>query len=318
MENIAAAKTKAEVKKNGFLKEIKKNKILIFMLLPAMIHVLIFAYIPMAGILIAFEQYRYVDGLFGSPWVGLDNFRFLFLSGQALSITRNTFVYNILFMVVNTVLQITLAIFLSELTSKYFRKISQSVMFLPYFISWVIVGSIAYNIFNFEHGTLNGFLSLFGADPLDVYNSPSYWPLILVAFNAWKGLGYGMVIYLAAIISIDSEMYQSAEIDGANIFQRIRFITLPSIFPTIVILTLLSIGSIFRGDFGLFYQLIGDNGVLRDQTDIIDTFVYRSLTQTSEIGMASAAGLYQSVLCFALIMLTNYVVKRVQSDYALF
>lgn len=304
--------------KNGFWRELTKNKVLILMVLPAVLHVFVFAYLPMGGIILAFKQFRYADGIFGSPWVGFENFKFLFISGQAWIITKNTLIYNALFIIVNTVMQIGLAIFLSELAGKYFKKITQSIMFLPYFISWVIVGSIAYNLFNFEHGALNSILGVFGIDPLDIYNTPSYWPWILVLFNAWKGVGYGMVIYLAAIVSIDTEMYEAAEIDGANIFRRIRHITLPSIIPTVVILTLLAIGGIFRGDFGLFYQLIGDNGMLRDQTDIIDTFVYRALTQTSEIGMAAAVGFYQSVMCFALIMVANWLVKKVQDDYALF
>jgi putative aldouronate transport system permease protein len=302
----------------GFFREIRKNKILLLMVLPAVLHVLVFAYLPMGGLVLAFKQFRYADGIFGSPWVGLENFRFLFLSGQAWIVTKNTLLYNAMFIAVNTTMQITLAIFLSEMVGKYFKKITQSLMFLPYFISWVIVGSIAYNLFNYEHGAMNSILGLLGIAPLDVYNNPSYWPWILVAFNAWKGVGYGMVVYLASIISIDREMYEAAEIDGANIFQRIKSITLPSILPTVIILTLLAIGGIFRGDFGLFYQLIGDNGMLRDQTDIIDTYVYRSLTQTSEIGMAAAAGFFQSVMCFVVIVFTNWIVKQVQDDYALF
>ncbi|MDQ0920515.1 sugar ABC transporter permease [Paenibacillus sp. V4I5] len=311
-------KQTAAVKKNGFMKDLIKTRTMWFMLLPTLLHVIVFAYIPMVGVVMAFKQYRYTDGILGSPWVGLDNFKFLFLSGQAFLITKNTLIYNLLFLVVGTFMQITLAIFLSEIAGKYFKKVTQSLMFLPYFISWVIVGSIAYNLFTYEYGALNAMLGWFGMKPLDVYNNPSYWPFILVFFNAWKTVGYGMVIYLASIISIDGEINQAAEIDGANIFQRIRYVTLPSILPTIIILVLLAVGGIFRGDFGLFYQLIGDNGLLRDSTDIIDTFVFRSLTQTSEIGMAAAAGFYQSIMCFIMIIFMNDIVKRLEKDYALF
>ena len=297
---------------------LKRSRTTLLMLAPATILVFVFSYLPMAGIVLAFKQFNYQQGIFRSPWVGMENFRFFFISGRAASITANTFRYNLTFMVVNTFLKLLFAIILSEMRNRHYKKLTQSVMFFPTFISWVVVGSIAYNIFNFEHGFLNAALKLFGAKPLDIYNTPAIWKYLLVAFKAWKDVGYGVVVYMAAIVSIDTGLYEAAEIDGANLFQRIFRITLPLLVPTIVLLTLLDVGQIFRGDFGLFYQLVGSNGRLYNATDIIDTYVFRALLQSSDVGMAAAAGLYQSVLCFITIMLTNAAVKRVQSDYALF
>jgi putative aldouronate transport system permease protein len=288
------------------------------MIAPATLFFLLFNYIPMAGIILAFKQYRYDLGIFGSPWVGFDNFRFFFLTGDAFNVTRNTFLYNAAFIIVNNLVQIMIAILIVELSSKWFRKIAQTVMFLPYFISWVVVGAVAYNLFNYEHGTINTMLKAVGLESLDIYNTASYWKYILVFFSAWKAVGYGAVFYMAAIMSIDRESYEAADIDGANVFQRIWHITLPSLRPTIIILVLLAIGNIFRGDFGLFYQLVGNNGMLFQATDVIDTYVYRSLLINNEIGMSAAIGFYQSVLCFVTILLMNYLVRKTDKDSALF
>jgi putative aldouronate transport system permease protein len=201
---------------------------------------------------------------------------------------------------------------------KWFRKFTQTMLFLPYFISWVVVGAIAYNLFNYDVGTLNVMLKGLGLEPVDIYNTPSYWPVILVLVSAWKTLGYGSVMYLAAITGIDNEMYEAAEIDGANVFQRILHITLPNLFPTVIILVLLAVGNIFRGDFGMFYNMVGNNGLLFSSTDVIDTFVFRSLTTSNEIGLSAAAGFYQSVLGFATILLANYAVRKYDKDHALF
>lgn len=306
------------MEKKSFLYKVKKNKTLLLMLLPAVLFFLLFNYIPIAGIVVAFKCYNFKGGIFGSPWVGFDNFKFFFMSGQAFIVTRNTVLYNLAFIIVNTVLQITMAIFLSEIKNKYFKKITQSLMFLPYFVSWVIVGVISYNIFNFEHGTLNSLFKLFHIGAIDVYSKPVAWIFIIIIFCAWQGLGYGTVLYLAAIMGIDTEIYEAAEIDGANIFKRIRYITLPSLVPTITILTLLAVGGIFRGNFDMFYQIIGNNGTLFNATDVIDTFTVRALLQTNEVGMAAAAGLYQSVFCFVTIMIVNTLVKKHDEDNALF
>jgi len=303
---------------NIFFHTVKQSRTLLLMLLPAIIYFILFSYIPMTGVIVAFKNYNFRDGIYGSPWVGLENFKYFFLSGQAFKITRNTILYNVSFLVINTVLQVSLAIFIAEVGNKYFKKITQSIMFLPYFISWVIVGIIAYNFLNVEHGTINTLLTNLGLSKINFYGTTYVWPIILVFFSAWKSIGYGTVLYLAAIMGIDTEIYEAAQIDGANIFQRIFKITIPCLIPTLIILTLLAIGNIFRGDFQMFYQIIGNNGPLFNTTDVIDTFTFRSLVQSGEIGMSAAAGLYQSVFCFITILVTNYIVRRYDKDYSLF
>jgi putative aldouronate transport system permease protein len=306
------------VKQESLFRHLVKNRLLVLMSLPAIIFFLVFSYLPIAGLLIAFKQYNYSDGIFGSPWAGLDNFKFFFISGKAWLVTLNTFLYNIAFIFINNILEIVLAIALVEISGKWFRKITQSMLFLPYFVSWVTVGLLVFGFANFESGIINGILRATGAAPIDIYNTPDYWPFLLILVSAWKSIGYGMIYYLAAIMSTDPEIYEAAQIDGANIFRRIWHLTLPFLIPTIVILVLLAIGNIFRGDFGLFYQLVQNNGVLYDKTDVIDTFVFRSLLLTREEGMAAAAGFYQSILCFVTIIIANYLVKKYNKDYSLF
>lgn len=302
----------------GLLSELRRNKVKFLMITPAVLFFFVMAYLPMAGIIIAFKQYNYDGGIFGSPWVGFENFRYFWESGQLLHVTRNTILYNAAFIVINNLLEIFIAIVLAEMAGKYLRKFLQSSIFLPYFISWVVVGAFVYNLFNYEYGSVNTLLRTIGMDPIDVYSNPTAWVYILIFFSAWKAVGYGTVFYLAAIMNIDQETYEAAEIDGANVFQRIRTITIPALVPTIIILLLLSVGNIVRGDFQMFYQIIGDNGLVFDQTDVIDTFVVRSLLNIQEFGMSSAAGVYQSVLSFIIIVSVNYVVRRVEKDYALF
>jgi len=306
------------VKRESLLRHLVKNRLLVLMSLPAVIFFFVFNYLPIGGLVIAFKQYNYQDGIFGSPWAGFDNFRFFFISGKALLVTTNTFLYNLAFIAVNNILEIVLAIALVEMTGKWFRKITQSMMFLPYFVSWVTVGLLVYGFADFDSGIINHFLQSNGSEPIDIYNTPGYWPFLIILVSAWKSIGYGMIYYLAAIMGVDNEIYEAAEIDGANIFRRIWHLTLPFLVPTIVILVLLAIGNIFRGDFGLFYQLVQNNGVLYDKTDVIDTFVFRSLLTTREEGMAAAAGFYQSVLCFVTIIIANYLVKKYNKDYSLF
>lgn len=289
------------------------------MLLPAVLYTLIFAYVPMIGILLAFKKYSYAGGILHSPWNGLNNFEFFFKSGQAWLTTKNTVLYNLLFIAFNTVLQMSVAIFLVEMKSKFFRKVSQSLMFLPYFISWVIVSVIAFNMLSYDYGIVNLIIKKLGGTKINFYSTGSFWPFILTFFGAWKGVGYGSVMYLAAIMGIDTSIYEAASIDGANVFQRIFKITIPLMMPTVVILLLLSVGGIFRGNFDMFYNLVGgNNGVLFNSTDVIDTFTFRALISNNDFGMSSAVGFYQSILCFTTIIIVNKLVSKYNKDYSLF
>jgi len=221
-------------------------------------------------------------------------------------------------MAVNTVLQCAAGVMLAYMFGRKLKKFLQSAMFLPYFISWVVVGAFVYNIFNFEYGALNTILKGLNMTPIDVYSNTGAWKYILVFLRAWKDIGYGTVLYLAAIMGIDPEINEAADIDGASIFTKIRVITLPFLMPTIITLTLLGVSSIFKGDFGMFYNVVGNNGMLFDATDVIDTYVVRSLRQTQEFGMSAAVGAYQSVFNLGMILLVNGLVRKFQPDYALF
>ena len=291
---------------------------LLLMLLPATLYVIVFSYIPMTGIVLAFKNYQYAGGIYGSPWVGLGNFRSLLVAGKLWQVTRNTLLYNIAFLFLGVIFEMGSAILLNELTKRWFKKIAQSFMFLPYFISWVVAGAIMYNIFNFEKGVFNSILNVIGIAPFDLYNTPTAWPFVLIFLKLWKGTGYGSVVYLAAITGLDQEMFEAASIDGANAWQKIRYITIPSLIPTMMILVLLGIGNIFRGDFGLFYQTVKSSALLQPMTDVIDTYVFRLLVTNSDIGVSAAAGLYQSVLCFITINVCNGLVKKLNPDYALY
>lgn len=305
-------------RKHPLLHDLRVNRTKWLMIIPAAVVVILMCYIPMGGIILAFKEYNYADGIFGSPWTGFKNFEYFFQSGKAWTTTRNTVLYNIVFLLVNTFLQITCAIFLSEIKAKKFKRVTQSVMFLPYFISWVVIGAFVYNLFNYEFGVVNTLLKSLGAQPVDVYATRNAWPFILVAASAFKSLGYGTVMYLASIVNIDEQYFEAAELDGASMWQKIRYITLPCIRPTIIILFLLSIGSIMKGDFQMFWQVTGNNPMVLEVTDVIDTYVTRSLMTLQEFGMTSAAGFYQSVLSFVLVIIANRAVKKADPDYALF
>lgn len=309
---------KEKTKFQKFLKKLYKYRVYLLMLLPAIVYTLVFAYYPMTGVVMAFKKYNYQDGIWGSPWNGLQNFKFFFMSGQAGTVIRNTVLYNAAFIVVGTVTQIAVAVFLTEIHNKLFRKISQSMMFLPHFISWVIVGVMAFNVFSSDYGFLNKLIVAFGGKKFPFYTEPKVWPFILLFFNIWKGVGYGSVMYLAAIMGIDTSIYEAAAIDGANVFQRIFKVTIPCIMPTVIILFLMSIGSIFKGNFDMFYNLVGTNGLLYNYTDVIDTLAFRALITSNDFGMSAAIGLFQSVLCLITVLIANKLVSLYDKDYTLF
>lgn len=302
----------------GFCKKLYKYRVFLLMLAPAVLYTLIFAYYPMTGIVMAFKKYNYAGSIWGSPWNGIDNFKFFFKSGQAWTVTRNTVLYNLLFIAVNTIMQIAVAVFLTEIKNKHYRKTTQSLMFLPYFISWVIVGVMSFNILSSDYGFMNRLIEHFGGTRISFYTTPKVWPWILAFFNVWKGIGYGSVMYLAAIMGIDTSLYEAAAIDGANVFQRIFKVTIPMIMPTTIILLLLSVGGIFKGNFDMFYNLVGNNGLLYNYTDVIDTLTFRALISSNDFGMSAAMGFYQSVLCFITIVIVNKLVGMYDKDYSLF
>jgi len=309
---------KSNKKKMSFFKKIRKNKSLLIMTLPAIIFFLIFNYLPMPGIYLAFINYNYTQGIFRSSFVGMQNFRFLVQSGQLQNITKNTVLYNLAFILLGNCLQVFVAILLNEISNRRFRKITQTIMFLPYFISAVIVGLLVYNILNYDYGFLNAVLKSLDIEPVSVYSIPSAWPFIIVLTNLWQGVGYGSVIYFAAITNIDSEMIEAAAIDGANAFQKIGYIILPCLKSTFIILILFALGGVLRGNFGLFYNLVGNNSLLYPTTDIIETFVFRSLMVNFNFSASCAVSLYQSVFGCALVLLCNWIIKKIEPDYALF
>jgi putative aldouronate transport system permease protein len=318
MMKVRGEKMNTTNRKKGFVYEIKKNKILYMMFLPVALYFFLFSYVPMPGIIIAFKDFTYDGLVFGSKWNGLENFRYFFESGKLLQVTINTVIYNMVFLVSSTVVAVLAGVFVAEMSGKYFKKVAQSFMFLPYFISWVTVSAFFYNIFSFDFGVLNTLLRSLNMTPVDIYSNPTIWMFILPFFYIWKNIGFTSVMYLASIMGIDTESYESAKIDGANVFQRIRHITLPALKPTIITLLLLGISRVMRGEFDMFYQLVGENGLLLDKTDIIDTLVFRSLISLNDFGMASAAGFYQSILCFVIIYGVNALVKKFNGEYALF
>ncbi|WP_256761941.1 sugar ABC transporter permease [Cohnella sp. WQ 127256] len=301
------------------LRRLKRYQMLFLLMVPGMAYLIINNYIPMIGILIAFKDYGSATWLFGGDWVGFKNFEFLFKTSDAWVITRNTLLYNGAFIVLNTVLGIAFAIFLNEVRHRFFSRFYQGVILMPFLISMVIVAYIVMAFLNVENGYLNKhILPMLGMETINWYGEPKYWPYILMIVNTWKSIGYGSVLFLAAIIGIDSEYYEAAVLDGATKWQQIRKITIPLIMPTITILTILSVGRIFYSDFGLFYQVPLNSGPLQPTTDVIDTYVYRSLITLGDVGMSSAAGLYQSVVGLVLVLFTNYIVRKKDKDQAIF
>ncbi len=308
-------------KKGGVFKELYKHRTLYAMTLPALCFFLIFSYIPMMGIYYAFVDYDFAKGILHSPFVGMKNFRY-FISGgwdaPIVYLTKNTILYNLVFIFLGNILQCMFAIMITTIGGRFFKRVTQSVMLLPYFVSYVIVGTIAYNIFNSNYGVLNSLLKALGGSGINVYMIDWIWPFIITFFFLWKGTGYGMVVYLAAITGFDREIYEAAKIDGCNIFKEIKYITLPLLKPTFIMLVLFSLGGIMRGQFDLFYNLIQRNGQLFRVTDVLDSYIYRSMTVNFNLGTSTAAGVYQSVFGFLLVVTVNRIIRRKSPDNALF
>ena len=314
MSNAAPAK-----KGSSLSAKVKKWTPVYLMMIPGALYLLINNYIPMFGLVIAFKQVDFQKGILASPWIGFQNFQFLFQTKDAFVITRNTLLYNIAFIFLNTFIGILFAIFICDISWKTGKKVYQSAILFPYLMSWVIVGYIIYAIFAMQYGIVNkSILPALGMDPIMWYNDPKYWPWILIITNTWKGIGYGCLIYISSINGIEASYFEAAELDGANKFQQIWNITMPEILPSVITLTLLSIGRIFYSDFGLFYQVPRDSGLLYSTTNTIDTYVYRGLMKLGNVGMSSAAGFYQSVVGFILVLFSNWVVRRISPDNALF
>ncbi|WP_338045158.1 ABC transporter permease [Paenibacillus humicola] len=289
------------------------------MLLPGVILLIFNNYIPMLGIVIAFKTVRFDIGILHSPWSGFTNFKFLFQSGDSYIIIRNTLLYNSAFIVLNLIFPLAFAIMLNEMKNRFLSKLHQTIMFLPYFLSMTVIAYLVFGFMSDEHGYLNGtLLPALGLEPIRWYFTKEVWPFILPIINTWKGMGYYTVVYMAAIIGIDDEYYEAATIDGASKWQQMTRITVPLIMPVITIMTLLQIGRIFNADFGLFFQVPRESGTLFPVTNVIDTYVYRTFLTVGDIGLSSAAGLFQSVVGFALVFLSNWVVRRFNSENALF
>ena len=299
------------------IKELWRNKFLYFLALPAMVYTFIFSYLSLPYIAIAFEKFNYKTGIF-SQFVGLKNFEYFFKSSWAWTITRNTLIINILFLVIGTVCAVALAIILNEVSAKGFLKASQSAMLFPYFISWVIVSYMLQGILGTENGLINNIIVSMGGERVNFYSQPSYWYPILLILNIWKTTGYNAIVYLAASTGIDEGLYEAAYIDGATRWKRIRYITLPLLTPTICILTLMSVGRIFYGDFGMMYAIIRDNSSLMPIAEVIDTYVYRTFKNTGDPSLSMAVSLYQSIVGFILVFTSNWIVRRKFPEGALF
>ncbi len=296
---------------------INRNGALLLMALPGMLVLFTFSYLPMPSMILAFKSYKAALGIWGSPWVGLSNFEFLFGTDTAWRIIRNTLVLNSLFIVVNLVASLAIATLLNEIMDSFFARIYQSILFFPYFVSYVVVGYFVFIFFSTD-GVVNNMLQSVGQTPVNWFTRPGYWPIILTGVNLWHNLGYYTVIYLAGIIAINPEYYEAARIDGASKWQEIWHIMLPLIRPLIIINVLLAIGRIFFANFDLLINSTRMQGALLPTTDVIDTYVFRTLTVLGNFNMASAAGLFQAVAGLVLVVLANWIVRRIDADQALF
>jgi len=309
--------TAAQVKSKK-MKSLKRFIPIYVMALPGLVYLFINNYMPLPGLVLAFKNYNVKGGIWGSPWAGLSNFKYLFATQDAFIITRNTICYNLTFIVINTFCAIAVAIILSEITSKA-KKFYQSAILLPHLISAVIISYLVYAFLSTENGFINNaILKPLGQEFISWYTEKKYWPFILVIVNIWKSVGYSCIIYLSTIVGFDKGYYEAAAIDGATKWQQITRITIPLLKPTIIMLVLMSVGRIFYSDFGLFYQVPRNSGALYSVTNTIDTYVYRGLLELGDITMSAAAGFYQSLVGFVLVLSANLFVRKIDRDSALF
>ncbi len=308
---------KTKNKKRFSLGKFQEQSSLLMLALPAIIFFIIWHYIPMFGVIIAFKDYTYDAGILGSEWVGFDNFKFFFTSQDAWRITRNTVGYAAVGIVLDVITGVTVALLLNAIRSRAAIKAYQTIMILPNFLSWVVVGFISYILLNPSIGVFNQIITSLGFEGLDWYSEPKYWPFILSYAKVWKGVGMTTIMYYAALLGVDASLYEAARIDGANSFQSAWYISIPSLVPLMTMLSILAVGNIFRGDFGLFYQLSRDVGALYPTTDVIDTYVYRGL-RGGDIGISSAVGFFQSFVGVILVCTTNAIVKKIEPDNSMF
>lgn len=312
-------KEQGKKQKNGARKRIRRYLPLYLMMIPGAIYLIINNYLPMSGIVLAFKKYNFRDGIYKSPNVGLENFKFLFRTKDAWTITRNTLCYNLVFIILGTITSIIIAILLNEVKNEKLKKLYQTVILLPFLISIVIVSYLVYAFLNAETGFMNNtILRLLGKEGITWYMEAKYWPIIIVIVYLWKSFGYNCILYYSNLVGIDKDYYGAAAIDGAGRLKQTLYITLPCLKPTIIILTLMNISKIFYSDFGLFYQVSMNQGALIDVTNTIDTYVYRGLVKNSNIGMSAAAGLYQAFVGFILVVVANLIVRKIDKDSALF
>lgn len=289
------------------------------MTVPGLVYMICNNYLPMFGIVIAFRKLNFAKGIFASPWCGLENFEFLFRSSTAFTIIRNTVLYNVVFIILGNIIAIAVAVLLNEIRSKRASKVYQSVILLPYLMSWVVASYLFYALLASDTGMINNYiLKPLGLNSVNWYSEKQYWPVILTIVYIWKNVGYQMIIYLSSIVSISPDYYEAATIDGASKWQQIRKITLPLLKPTVITLLILAVGRIFASDFGLFYQVPRNSGALYETTQTIDVYVYNALMRQSDYGMSSAASVFQSVVGFALVMVTNFIARKTNKESALF
>lgn len=320
-EGVKTAKKKEICKpsKKSVVKRLRKYRFLYLLAVPGFVYLIINNYMPMVGLMLAFKNYSFAQGIFKSPWCGLSNFSYLFASKWAKIMFRNTICYNLVFIVLGTVFAIFVAIVLGEVRNARAKKIYQTVILIPYLVSMVLVGYLVYAMLSYSNGFINkGILENLGLEGINWYTEPKYWPFILTIVSMWKGFGFQSIVFYATIIGFDKTYYEAAVVDGATIWKQITKITLPLLRPTVIILTIMSLGRMFASDFGLFYQVPMNTGTLYTATTTIDTFVYRAMMEDHDVGRSLAAGFLQSILGFAVVMLTNTIVRRVEPDSALF